>query len=320
MSTSHYNITKQTGNTFVYSPNSPIVTSHASEVSPRLHSQLSNEKVIKTEKVVEEKVFTSTAPTTSGGAPIIRDSALPMSSNIPVPPPAPTRVRNWELPRSQYTTGFLNNLTLQKGRLRHIQPPVEKKFLVDETSSSSKLLNNQQKVSSMKSGETTTTKSQSSTVQKTDDGLLKKTERTETKTTTTIPKDPHVFDDINRDKTSTGVAAVPLTTGTTTKPLSGTHATSTHATSTHPASTHPASTHPASTHPHTTNGNTLGSDHYTEPHKPSQIKHVKGVLKEKFGHLTKNQRMEENGKVLEAEFEKEKFDYQTYQHNSGVKK
>ncbi|KAF2074642.1 hypothetical protein CYY_004037 [Polysphondylium violaceum] len=312
MSTSHYNITKQTGNTFVYTPNSPIVTSHASEVSPRLHSQLSNEKVVKTERVVEEKTFTTTAaplataPLTAG--------ALPTSS-IPIPPPLPTwRVKNYTLPSNSYTSGFANNLLLQKGKLHHVPAPIEKKWLVDETPTStgpSKILNNEQKSSSMKTGDTTTTTSKSSTFQKTDDGMLKKTERSETKTTTTIPKDPHVFDDISRDKGMAGTTTGPTTSAT--RPVSS---------STYPAnsSTYPASssTHPSSTG-HTTTG-ALASDHYTEPHKPSQIKHVKGIIKEKFGHITKNQRMEENGKVLEAQFEKEKFDYDTYQHNSGVKK
>ncbi|EGG21893.1 hypothetical protein DFA_01779 [Cavenderia fasciculata] len=55
-----------------------------------------------------------------------------------------------------------------------------------------------------------------------------------------------------------------------------------------------------------------------EPHKPSTIMKVKGVVKEKFGHITKNQRLEEEGKQLEAQFAKDKLDYQHFQDTHPV--
>ncbi|EFA76979.1 hypothetical protein PPL_09731 [Heterostelium album PN500] len=55
-----------------------------------------------------------------------------------------------------------------------------------------------------------------------------------------------------------------------------------------------------------------------EPHKPSQMQKIKGALKEKWGHITKNKKMEEEGKVLESQFQRQKNDYDSYMHTHGT--
>ncbi|GAM28929.1 hypothetical protein SAMD00019534_121050 [Acytostelium subglobosum LB1] len=62
--------------------------------------------------------------------------------------------------------------------------------------------------------------------------------------------------------------------------------------------------HSDSVHPTTSSG--------TEPHKPSTIMNVKGFIKEKVGHITKNTKMEEEGRSLEAVYQQQKQDYTTF--------
>ncbi|KYQ93531.1 leucyl-tRNA synthetase [Tieghemostelium lacteum] len=261
MSASTYNVVKKEGNSFVYnSANSPIVSTHASELTPKLTSQRSNENIVtKTETVVEEKTFlpnstiTQTASKTTIDKPFLSGgtiAAMPTSSAIPVPPPLPpvTKVQ-----QNSTALPLDSQLALQKDKLAKPSDHKGNKF----------------------------------------SKLFHKKDKTGAPTTT-----------------ATNTATTGSTSGSSSHPssnLGGTH------------STAPTNNDiPAASTTHHPTG-TYGSG-YTEPHKPSQMKKVKGVIKEKFGHLTKNQKMEEEGKVLEAEFQKEKFDYQAYQHNAGVTK
>ncbi|KAK5580739.1 hypothetical protein RB653_000763 [Dictyostelium firmibasis] len=280
--TSQYKVTKEQGNTFVYQPtNSPNIFSTAVETSPK--PLMANEKIIKTEKVWEEKQFPDNSTFTTvketktelpGEAPKWSGSefsslgAAPMSTNIPIAPPLPpvTRCKLNDLSKGT----MASQLATQKGNLKKVD------F-----------------------------------------------------------KEPTLFDRIKEKVHPTDKAtAKPLgtaNTANTSKPLGTTNTANTSKPlgTTNTSSNAPLK--PTSTHPTTTNASTLNDtthmgskanaaktgDHYVEPHKPSQVKHVKGIIKEKVGHLTKNARMEENGKILEAQFEKEKFDYQAYQHNAG---
>ncbi|KAN0041750.1 hypothetical protein ACTFIV_004296 [Dictyostelium citrinum] len=270
--TSQYKVAKEQGNTFVYQPtNSPNIFSTAVETSPK--PLMANEKIIKTEKVWEEKQFPDNSSYTTvketktelpGSAPKwsgsdnLSGGIAPMATNIPIPPPLPPTVKRY--PLNDTSKGPLaTQLANQKSHLKKVD------F-----------------------------------------------------------KEPTLFDRIKEKVHPTDKAtAKPL--GTNTAPTTTTTGNTTTAAPLKPTSTansHPTTASNASTLNDTTKMGTRTNaaktgDHYVEPHKPSQVKHVKGIIKEKVGHLTKNARMEENGKLLEAQFEKEKFDYQAYQHNAG---
>ncbi|EAL64808.1 hypothetical protein DDB_G0285289 [Dictyostelium discoideum AX4] len=280
--TSQYKVAKEQGNTFVYQPtNSPNIFSTAVETSPK--PLMANEKIIKTEKVWEEKQFPDNSSFTTvretkteipGDAPKwnstdnLSSGSVPMSTNIPTAPPLPPVTR---YPLNDTSKGPLSTqLANQKGHLKKVD--FKEPTLFDRIKEK---------------------------VHPTDKATAKplgtSANNTTTANTTNAPLKP----------TST-------TANTTNAPLKPTSTTA----STNPTAANASTLNDTSRMGTKTNAAKTG-DHYVEPHKPSQVKHVKGILKEKVGHLTKNARMEENGKLLEAQFEKEKFDYQAYQHNGG---
>ncbi|KAM9990571.1 hypothetical protein ACTFIY_006613 [Dictyostelium cf. discoideum] len=274
--TSQYKVAKEQGNTFVYQPtNSPNIFSTAVETSPK--PLMANEKIIKTEKVWEEKQFPDNSSFTTvretkteipGDAPKwsgtdnLSSGSIPMSTNIPTAPPLPPVSK---YPLNDTSKGPLSTqLTNQKGHLKKVDFKEPTLF----------------------------------------DRIKEKVHPTDKATAKPLGTSAN-------NKTATTAAN---TTNAPLKPTSTTTAASTNPTA---VNTSNASTlNDASRMGTKTNAAKTG-DHYVEPHKPSQVKHVKGILKEKVGHITKNARMEENGKLLEAQFEKEKFDYQAYQHNAG---
>ncbi|KAN0012596.1 hypothetical protein ACTFIU_007905 [Dictyostelium citrinum] len=284
--TSQYKVAKEQGNTFVYQPtNSPNIFSTAVETSPK--PLMANEKIIKTEKVWEEKQFPDNSSYTTvketktelpGTAPKWSDSdnlsggMAPMATNIPIPPPLPPTVKRY--PLNDTSKGPLaTQLANQKGHLKKVD--FKEPTLFDRIKEK---------------------------VHPTDKATAKPLGTTTGNTTTAAPLKP------------TSTANSHPTTANSHPTTANSHPTT--------ANSHPTTASNASTLNDTTKMGTRTNaaktgDHYVEPHKPSQVKHVKGIIKEKVGHLTKNARMEENGKLLEAQFEKEKFDYQAYQHNAG---
>ncbi|KAN0001027.1 hypothetical protein ACTFIZ_001482 [Dictyostelium cf. discoideum] len=281
--TSQYKVSKEQGNTFVYQPtNSPNIFSTAVETSPK--PLMANEKIIKTEKVWEEKQFPDNSSYTTvketkteipGGAPkwsgtdnLSSGGAIPMSTNIPTPPPLPPVTK---YPLNDTSKGPLSTqLANQKGHLKKVD--FKEPTLFDRIKEK---------------------------VHPTDKATAKPLGTAANNTNATQPL---------ASKTTAPPPPTTTTANTTNAPLKP------NSNTTYPTA---ASTLNDTSKMGTKTNAAKTGDHYVEPHKPSQVKHVKGIIKEKVGHLTKNAKMEENGKLLEAQFEKEKFDYQAYQHNAG---
>ncbi|KAN0048087.1 hypothetical protein ACTA71_002479 [Dictyostelium dimigraforme] len=280
--TSQYKVTKEQGNTFVYQPtNSPNIFSTAVETSPK--PLMANEKIIRTEKVWEEKQFPDNSSYTAlketkteipgeapkwSGSDLAGTAPIPKSSNIPTPPPLPAVTR---YPLNDTSKGTLAaQLANQKGHLKKVdfkEPSLFDKIkekIHPTDKAAAKPLGTTSNTAPSNTGKPAPT---SNSALKSGNPTTADTSNAPLKPTSTTSSNPSALNDTSKMGTKANAAKT--------------------------------------------------GDHYVEPHKPSQVKHVKGIIKEKVGHLTKNAKMEENGKLLEAQFEKEKFDYQAYQHNAG---